>query len=207
MSHLEIVAVSNRRERKLFFNYPWDLYRGDPIWIPPLRMVKKELLNYRPHPFYDTAEIQTFVALRDGKPCGRVAAIKNDAHNDWYDEKRGFFGFYEADEDEEASGRLFDAARDWFRERGIEAIRGPVNPSLNYELGTLIEGFDDPPWFMMTYGKPYYDRLIKGYGFRKAQDMVAFWGHVDMLDAISQKLKPLARLFSKDLNLSVGSST
>jgi len=192
MSHLEIVPVSTRRERKLFFNYPWDLYRGDPNWIPPLRIVKKELLNYRSHPFYDTAEIQTFVALRDGKPCGRLAAIKNDAHNDWYDEKRGFFGFYESEESEETSGRLFDAARDWFRERGIEAIRGPVNPSLNYELGTLIEGFDEPPWFMMTYGKPYYDRLIKGYGFRKSQDMYAFWGHVDMLDAISQRLAPLS---------------
>ena len=192
MSHLEIVPVSNRRERKLFFNYPWDLYRDDPNWIPPLRIVKKELLNYRRHPFYDTAQIQTFVALRDGKPCGRVAAIKNDAHNDWYHEKRGFFGFYEAEEDEETTGRLFDAARDWFGERGIEAIRGPVNPSLNYELGTLIEGFDEPPWFMMTYGKPYYDRLIKNYGFRKAQDMFAFWGHVDMLDAISQRLTPLS---------------
>ncbi len=192
MSHLEIVAVSTRRERKLFFNYPWDLYRGDPNWVPPLRIVKKELLNYRRHPFYDTAEIQTFVALRDGKSCGRVAAIKNDAHNDWYNEKRGFFGFYESEEDEETSGRLFDAARDWFSERGIEAIRGPVNPSLNYELGTLVEGFDDPPWFMMTYGKPYYDRLIQGYGFRKSQDMFAFWGHVDMLDAISKRLTPLS---------------
>ncbi len=192
MSHLEIVPVSTRRERKLFFNYPWDLYRGDPNWIPPLRLVKKELLNYRSHPFYDTAEIQTFVALRDGKPCGRVAAIKNDAHNEWYNEKRGFFGFYEAEEDEETTGRLFDAARDWFAERGIEAIRGPVNPSLNYELGTLVEGFDEPAWFMMTYGKSYYDRLIKSYGFRKAQDMFAFWGHVDMLDAISQRLSPLS---------------
>jgi len=201
MSHLEIVAVSTRRERKLFFNYPWDLYRGDPNWVPPLRIVKKELLNYRRHPFYDTAEIQTFVALRDGKPCGRVAAIKNDAHNDWYHEKRGFFGFYESEEDEEATGRLFDAARDWFGERGIEAIRGPVNPSLNYELGTLVEGFDDPPWFMMTYGKPYYDRLIKGYGFRKSQDMFAFWGHVDMLDAISKRLTPLSDNILERFNL------
>ncbi|MCA9233403.1 MAG: hypothetical protein KDA57_22365 [Planctomycetales bacterium] len=201
MSHLEVVPVSTRRERKLFFNYPWDLYRGDPHWIPPLRIVQKELLNFRPHPFYDTAEIQTFVALRDGRPCGRVAAIVNDAHNRWYGEKRGFFGFFESEESEETTGRLFDAARAWFAERGIEAIRGPVNPSLNYELGTLVDGFDESPWFMMTYGKRYYDRLIKSYGFRKAQDMYAFWGHVDMLDEISRRLYSLSHSILDRFNL------
>jgi len=201
MSHLEIIPVSTRRERKLFFDYPWDLYQGDPNWIPPLRLVQKELLNYRSHPFYDTAEIQTFVALRDGKPCGRVAAIVNDAHNRQYDEKRGIFGFFESEDNEDTVGRLFDAARAWFAERGIEAIRGPINPSLNYELGMLVEGFDEAPWFMMTYGKPYYDRLVKSYGFRKAQDLFAFWGHVDMLDEISRRLNPLSQNILKRFNL------
>ncbi len=193
MSHLEVIPVATRGEKKQFFNLPWDLYRGDPHWVPPIRIVQKELLNYRRHPFYDTADIQTFVALRDGKPCGRVAAIINHAHNRWYDEKRGFFGFYESEEDEEVTGRLFDAARAWFAEHEIEAIRGPVNPSLNYECGLLVDGFDEAPWFMMTYGKPYYDRLIKAYGFRKSQDMFAFWGHVDMLDDISRRLYSLSQ--------------
>ena len=75
-----------------------------------------------------------------------------------------------------------------FAERNIEAIRGPVNPSLNYECGLLIDGFHEPPWFMMTYNKPYYGRLIEQYGFRKAQDLFAFWGHIDMLDEISKRL-------------------
>jgi len=153
-----------------------------------LRMVQKELLNYRRHPFYDDAEIQTFVALRDGKPCGRIAALENHAHNRQYDERRGFFGFFESVEDEEVSGALFDAARAWFTERGIEAIRGPVNPSLNYECGLLIDGFDEPPWFMMTYNKSYYGQMIENYGFRKAQNLYAFWGHIDMLDEISKRL-------------------
>lgn len=194
MPHLEVIPVSNRAERKLFFNFPWDLYRGDPHWVPPLRIVQKELLNYRPHPFYEHADIQTFLALRDGKPCGRIAAFVNHAHNNWYHERRGFFGFFETIEDEEVSGRLFDAAKGWFAERGIEAIRGPLNPSLNYECGLLVEGFDDAPWFMMTYNKPYYGRLIENYGFRKVQDSFAFWGHISMLEEVSRRLSSLSQM-------------
>jgi len=201
MPHLEVIPVATRRERKQFFDLPWDLYRDDPNWVPPLRLVKKELLNYRRHPFYDNAEIQTFVALQDGKPCGRVAAIVNHAHNRQYDEQRGFFGFFESVEDETVAGALFDAAREWLAERGIEAVRGPVNPSLNYECGLLVEGFDEPPWFMMTYNKPYYGRLIEQYGFRKAQNLFAFWGHVDMLDEISKRLTPLSQSISERFNL------
>lgn len=193
MSHLEVIPVSNRAERKLFFNFPWELYRGDPHWIPPLRMVQKELLNYKHHPFFDDAEMQTFVALRDGKPVGRIAAFVNHAHNRWYHEKRGFFGFFETIEDVEVSGRLFDTAREWFIERGIEAIRGPMNPSLNYECGLLVDGFDSAPWFMMTYNKSYYGRLLEQYGFRKAQDAFAFWGHISMLEGVSQRLTPMSQ--------------
>ena len=192
MPHLEVIPVSNRHERKQFLNYPWELYRDDPHWIPPLRMVQKELVNYKHHPFYDTAEIQTFLALRDGKPCGRIAAFVNHAHNRWYNEQRGFFGFFETEEDEEVSGRLFDAAREWHAGRGIEAIRGPMNPSLNYECGLLVDGFHEPPWFMMTYNKPYYGRLVENYGFRKAQDSFAFWGHVDMLEEVSRRMYSLS---------------
>ncbi len=201
MSHLEIIPVSTRRERKLFFNFPWQLYRGDANWIPPLRIVQKELLNYRRHPFYDDAEIQTFLALRDGQPCGRLAAIVNHAHNRWYKENRGFFGFFESEDDQQIADGLFDAAREWFAERDIEAIRGPVNPSLNYECGLLIDGFDEPPWFMMTYNKPYYGRLIENSGFRTAQNMFAFWGHVDMLEQFSSRLHSLSHTVLDRFNL------
>src|SRR5690606_26306017 len=135
---------------------------------------------------------RNFLALVDGTPVGRINAIINHAHNDWYKEKRGFFGFFESIDDQAVANALFDAALDWFAEHGIEAVRGPLNPSLNYEVGLLIDGFNDPPWFMMTYNKPYYGRLIEGYGFRKAQDVYAFWGHVNMLEQVSKKLGMLS---------------
>lgn len=201
MSHLEVIPVQSRRERQQFFNFPWDHYRGDPHWIPPIRIDQKERLGFKYHPFYDDAEIQNFLALKDGRPCGRVAAIVNHAHNRRYGENRGFFGFFETEEDEEICGRLFDTARKWFAERDIEAIRGPVMPSLNYELGVLIDGFHEAPWFMMTYNKQYYDRLIKAYGFRKSQDLYAFWGHVNMLEEVSKRLHPLSHIVIDRFNL------
>jgi GNAT superfamily N-acetyltransferase len=201
MAHLEVIPVESRRDRKQFFNLPWDLYRGDPNWVPPIRIVQKELLNFRHHPFYDDAEICNFLALRDGEPVGRVAAIVNHAHNRLYQENRGFLGFFESLDDPEISGRLFDAGRQWFAAKGIEAFRGPINPSLNYELGLLIDGFDDPPWFMMTYNKPYYERLWDAYGFRKAQDLYAFWGHLGMLEEVTGRLAPLSQSVIERFNI------
>ena len=193
MSDLIVKPVQSRREQKQFLNFPWTLYRGDPNWIPPLRGNQKELVGYRPHPFYEKNEVQTFLAFRSGEVCGRIAAILNRGHNERFSERRGFFGFFECTDDQEAAHGLFNAVRDWFATRDIHCLRGPANPSLNYETGLLIEGFDTSPFFMMTYNPEYYARLIESYGFRKSQDLYAYWGHAEMLPKIRDKLAPLAQ--------------
>lgn len=193
MPNLLIKPVESRREQKQFVQLAWDLYRGDENWIPPLRQNLKELVGFRPHPFHDVADVRTWIALRDGQVCGRIAGIINHVHNEKYHEKRGFFGFFESVDDPQVAHGLFDAVRQWFAEQGIHQIRGPVNPSLNYEVGLLIAGFDSPPTFMMTYNPPYYARLIESYGFGKAQDLAAFWGHVKMLSTLDQKLEFVVR--------------
>lgn len=203
MDSLVVQPVASRREQKLFLEFPWSLYRGDPNWIPPLRSNQRELVGYRPHPFYERNEAQTFLAFRGGQVVGRIAAILNRGHIERFGDPRGFFGFFECRDDAEAAAGLFDAVRRWFAERGIEKLRGPVNPSLNYELGLLIEGFDSPPTFMMTYNPPYYQRLIESYGFRKTQDLYAYWGHVSMLPEIRAKLKPVCDKISERLGARV----
>lgn len=187
MANARIVPVSSRREQRKFVELPWRLYAGDENWIPPLRLQQQKLLGFRRHPFYQQAVVQTFLAERNGETCGRVAAIVNRAHNEWHDERRGFFGFFESVDDEEISTPLLRAACDWLREQGMSAVRGPTNPSINYEWGLLVEGFDSPPMFMMTYNRPYYARLIEAAGFAKSQDLLAFWGHVRMLDSMNKK--------------------
>ena len=188
-----VKPVTSWWQRRQFLNVPWEIYAGDLNWVPPLRGIAKEMVNYTRHPFYDNAEIQTFLALREGRPVGRIAAIVNHAHNERYREKRGFFGFFESEDSQETASALLDAAREWLRVQGMTAIRGPMNPSMNYECGLLIAGFDEPPTFMMTYNRPYYQRLLEAYGFAKVQDMVAFWGHMDMISGLDKKMEFIIR--------------
>src|SRR5699024_2212390 len=138
MPDVEVRPVSSGRERKQFLQFPWQLYKDDPYWIPPLRLNQKELVGYKSHPFYLDAERETFLALRDGQVCGRIAAIINHAHNRRYDEHRGFFGFFESIDDQQVASALFDAAGTWLKSKGMTAVRGPANPSLNYEVGLLV---------------------------------------------------------------------
>ncbi len=188
MSDLQIIAVQSRGDRKRFLHLPWQLYGDDPNWIPPLQQNQKELVGFARHPFYEHADAQAFLAVRNGKPCGRVLAIIDQAHNRKHNEQRGFFGFFESVDDLKVASGLFDAARAWLAERGMQAMRGPVNPSMNYTCGLLVDGFDSPPTFMMTYNPPFYGQLIEQCGFQKAQDLYAFWGHVDMLETLDKKL-------------------
>ncbi len=189
MAELTIKPVESRREQRQFVDLAWTINRDDENWIPPLRRNLEELVGFRKHPFHDFATVRNWLAWRDGKPVGRISGIVNPTHNDKYHEKRGFFGFFESIDDQEVANGLFDAVWAWLSEQGMTDMRGPVNPSLNYEIGLLIDGFDSPPTFMMTHNWPYYAKLIENYGFGKAQDLYAFWGHVDMLSTLDKKLE------------------
>ena len=195
-----ITPVKSWGDRRRFVNYPWELYRDDPNWIPPLRHNLKELVNYTRHAFYENAEVQTFLARRNGQVCGRIAAIVNHLHNKQYNEHRGFFGFFECVDDQQVANALFDAAAQWLHERGMNSIRGPANPSMNYECGLLIDGFDTPPTFMMTYNPPYYATLIETYGFKKGHDMVAYIGDRKQLPEVESRLGPLAEQAQRRCN-------
>jgi hypothetical protein len=201
VSTIAVVHVENRRQRKAFLEFPWQLYRGDPNWVPPLRRDQKELVGYCYHPFHLRNRLQTFLAYRDKEVCGRIAAIVNQDHIDYQKEQRGFFGFFECLDDEEAAGALFDTARSWLAEQGMTSVRGPMSPSMHHVTGTLVEGFDTPPTFMMAYNPPYYGRLIESYGFRKAQDLYAFWGDAEMLPASQSKHWPIADQIAERFNI------
>ena len=174
---LEIVPAQSGKEFRQFVDLPWEIYRGDPYWVPPLKSDVRSLLSLR-HPFYRHAERGLFLALRDGKPTGRIAAIVNHRHNEFHGDRAGFFGLFECRDDEETAGALLSASERWTADRGMDSIRGPVNPSTNEECGLLVQNFLSAPFVMMTYNPPYYMDLIEESGYRKAKDLYAYWYHV-----------------------------
>ncbi len=185
---LSVEPVIRRSQQRRFIDLPWRLYQDDPNWMPPLRMAQEELLGFRPHPFHERSTCRSFLVSRGGRDIGRITAIVNVGHIERYAEQRGFFGFFECEDDPVAATALFSAAKEWLHEQGMVTVRGPVNPSLNYECGLLIEGFETPPFFMMTHNRPYYAGLVEANGFGKVEDLYAFWGRMKMLETIDEKL-------------------
>ena len=174
MAGIEIVVVEGGSELKDFIDLPWNLYAGYPRWVPPLKKEVRRLLDPRRHPFWSSAERRLFLARRGAQAVGRIAGIIDRRYNEFHGEQMGTWGFFECADDPAAAAALFSAVETWARLKGMAFVRGPLNPSTNYELGLLVEGFDYPPTLMMAYNPPYYSGLVESCGFAKEKDLLAF---------------------------------
>ncbi len=172
---MEIAPVTDGRDLNRFIAFPYDHYRSDPLWVPQLRMDVRTLLSPKKNPFFQHAEAQYFLARgTDGRAVGRIAAIKNDAHNRAHQDRVGFYGFFESVNDQAVASALFEAAVAWLRGKGFDTMRGPMSPSINDECGLLVDGFDTPPALMMPHNPRYYAALTEGAGFVKAKDLLVY---------------------------------
>jgi hypothetical protein len=174
MAGAEIIVVEGGSELEDFIDLPWRIYAEYPRWVPPLKKEVRRMLDPRRHPFWASAERRLFLARRGSETVGRIAGIIDRRYNELHDEKMGIWGFFECTDDPVAAAALFSAVETWVRQKGMTFMRGPLNPSTNYEVGLLIEGFDYPPALMMPYNPPYYPRLVESCGFAKEKDLVAF---------------------------------
>lgn len=200
---VQVIPVKTSRERKQFLSLPWQLYQGDRCWVPPLRANQKALCGFAKHPFYLNAQSQAYLAIESNKPVGRVLAITDRAHNEYHQDQTGFFGFFESTESDEVAAALLNQVKKYHLEQGRDTVRGPVNPSMNYECGLLIDGFDSPPVFMMTYNHAYYGRLIEQNGFVKAHDLYAYMGNRKMLEKNAKRWAFIERKLSGRMNLTL----
>lgn len=174
---LRITPVHSAADRERFITFPWQVYRGaarDELWVPPLLHERREYLDPERGPFYRHADVQLFLAWRGDRLAGTVSAHINHLHDQTHGERMGFFGFFEALDDPEAAAALLAAAAEWVRLRGAQALRGPMNFSINDECGLLVEGFDAPPVAMMTYNPRRYVEYIERFGLRKLADLYAW---------------------------------
>lgn len=183
-----------------FIDYPFALFSGHPYWVGELKKDTRHLLDTA-HPFWRHGERALFMAFRDGKPVGRIAAVVNRAHNSFHSENCGFFGFFDCAEDRDSAAGLFAAAEKFLRAKGMDKIRGPVNPSTNETCGLLIDGFNATPMVMMPYNPPYYAGLIEAAGFAKAKDLFAF--RMEVAAGIGERFEKIIRRTTRGKDITI----
>jgi len=197
---IKVIPVSSKKELAAFIDFPHDLYKDDPNYVPELFIAQRDLLTK--HPFHKHNSLQTFLAYDGDKIVGRIAAILNNAHNEFNNRNDGFFGFFDAINSDEVAKILFDTVNGWLKDKGVsQKIIGPVNFSTNEACGILVEGFDSPPVLMMTYNRPYYIDLIEKQGYHKQVDLIAWYWRNHVFNDRSLKLLDalLSRLARKNI--------
>lgn len=192
---LTIRQVEGRAGLRRFIDVPFRLRDRDPLswkeWVPPLRAMVRDTLNPS-NPFWRVADRALFLAERDGRPLGRIAAIENRSHNRHHGDRAGFFGFLECAPDPDAAAALLRRAEGWLSDRGLERARGPISPSMNHESGLLVAGFRTPPTVMTPWNPEYYGELVEKAGYAPVQDLLAFDIPADGRLAVPARIHRLA---------------
>ncbi len=189
------------RSLRRFVSFGIDLYRGNDCYVPPLISDDVRTLDPRRNPAFDFCEAEYFMAFRDGRPVGRVAAIINRQVNEKHGERKVRFGFIDFIDDPEVSRALLDAVARWGADRGMTHIVGPLGfTDLDHE-GMLVEGYDELGTMATIYNYPYYSRHLEALGFTKESDWLEFV--MDVPDAIPEKYNRIADIVKKKSGLRV----
>ncbi len=198
-ARLSIREVASRRDLRRFIDVPYARYAGHPRWVPPLR--GEVLRQLTVHPFHRHAECRYFLAEREGRAVGRIAAIFDPSYNRFHGTNSGAFGYFECAEDPEAARALLGAACEAVAKKGATSVMGPASPNSNGEFGLLIEGYERMPALMMPYHHAYYRGYIEGFGFKKGKDLRAYEITEDRLDRRTLDLFERLRARAKDITV------
>jgi hypothetical protein len=201
VADVQITPVRTAAEWKQFIDLPWRLYEGEPNWVPPLKSEVRHLLDRDRHPFWQFSERELFLAMRGQQAVGRIVAHVDRNYNEFHNERMGAWGFFESIDDQRVASSLFGAAEQWARERGMDFMRGPLNPSTNYEIGMLTEGYQYPPAVMMPYNPRYYVDLAENYGLAKEKDLIALL--LEPQNAPADRVGRLAARIRRNNNISI----
>ncbi|MCC7266590.1 MAG: dATP pyrophosphohydrolase [Caulobacteraceae bacterium] len=175
MGEVRIVPVESKTELDRFIRLPARLNRGDPNWVTPLDMERRTALSPKSNPFFDHAEVQFWLAVKDGRDVGRISAQIDALAPELPDRPAaGHFGMLAAEDDAAVFAALFAAAEGWLKARGKAVALGPFNLSINEEVGLLVDGFTAPPFVMMGHDPAYAGRRVEAQGYAKAKDIHAY---------------------------------
>lgn len=192
---------TNRKELRKFVEFGIDLYDKNPYFVPPLITDDINTLDPNVNPAYEFCEAQSFMAYRDGKTVGRITGIINRVENEREGNKAMRFGFFDFIDDDEVSYALFRAVGDWGRDRGMQAIIGPLGFTDMDHEGMLVEGFEEMGTMATIYNYPYYPEHMKRLGFR--EDAVWHEYRIKIPETIPDKYQRISDIALKRNNLHV----
>ena len=165
MNRIEVRPVAGPRERRIFLTFPWRIYAGDPLWVPPLLPERSRDIDPQRGVFYKRGTAEFFLAWMNGKPVGTVCAAEDRALNARTGKRESIFGFFECIDNPDAAKLLLDRAASWAQERGLDILSGPFNLDYESGYGVLIEGRDRPPVMLCGHTPPYYRAMMESFGF------------------------------------------
>ena len=175
MSETSVLPVRSPKDRRIFLNFPWQIYKNDPLWVPPLMPDMKERIDPKKGVFFKRGEADFFIAWRDGAPVGTICAAEDRQANAERGDHECVFGFFNFIEDYSVMEALLQRVCDWAHARGLNTLTGPYNLDYEDSYGILVEGRDRPPVLMCGHTPPYYLDFVERYGFQPARgDNIAF---------------------------------
>jgi hypothetical protein len=174
MLTIEKVDTGNKKQVKRFVELPHRLYENCPQWVPLINLDAYTYLNRKKHPFHEHSDVDFFLAVRDGRDVGRIAAIENKPFNEYHKTKKANFYFFDCEDDQEAAAALFETVSEWARARGLTELVGPKGMGPLDGYGILVFGHEHRNTMtMLNYNYPYYQKLVESLGFEKEVDFVS----------------------------------
>ena len=174
MLAIEKIDTHIKRDVRRFIEIPFRLYRHHPQWVPPLLIDAEMQLNRNKHPYYEHSDADFFIAIRDGRDVGRIAALENKHFNEYHQTQQCQFYLFDCEDDQEAANKLFDTVTDWAHKRGLNRVVGPKGFGALDGYGIQVEGFEHRQMMtMMNYNYAYYQRLLEHGGFEKEVDFIS----------------------------------
>jgi hypothetical protein len=197
MINIHKIDLKSKGEINRFIRVPFELYDGHPQWVPPFIADVKTMLNPDKHPYYEHSDAEFFIAEKDGRDVGRIAALENKPFNQYHDTKDAEFYLFECVNDQEVANALFETVFDWAKERGLTKLVGPKGFGPLDGYGIQIEGFEYHQMMnMMNYNYPYYRELVENLGFCKVVDFVSSYINPQEFQ-LPEKVKKAAEIAKK----------
>ncbi len=198
-----IKEVKSKRDLKKFICFPFEIFKGNKFWVPPLIFDELKTLRKDKNPAFDFCDVKYWLAYKDDNIVGRIAGIVNHKYNERWNQKSARFGWIDFIDDEQVSQKLIEHVINWAKEKGMNKIHGPLGFTDLDGEGMLIEGFDELSTFGSIYNHPYYKKHIEKLGFEKDADWIEFTVNFDPTVAGPEKVSRIANAVAERNHLRI----